>query len=157
MVYGKSPEHAEPLQSSNYEFAMSKISWFSYCHNISIDESHRKRWESLYSTKQVLVLQNNFQIEFSILVHCVRLSEQRHQQILYITTAMNTLEKKAKDVILNQVNKEKSANTFRKLKNIDSAKGFLTLDDLPNRYLPYNTLWKGCLSNLLWFLTSNIS
>ena len=53
-------------------------------------------------------LKNNFRMEFSILVHCVRLSEQRHQQILYITTAMNTLEKKAKDVILNQVNKEKS-------------------------------------------------
>ena len=33
----------------------------------------------------------------------VRLSEQRHQQILYITTAMNTLEKKAKDIILEQV------------------------------------------------------
>jgi hypothetical protein len=46
-------------------------------------------------------------MEFSIVVHCARLSEQRHQQILYITTAMNTLEKKAKDVILNQVNKEK--------------------------------------------------
>ena len=55
-------------------------------------------------------------MELSILVHCVRLSEQRHQQILYITTAMNTLEKKAKDVILNQVNKEESANIFRKLK-----------------------------------------
>jgi len=34
--------------------------------------------------------------------HLVRLSEQRHQQILYITTAMNTLEKKAKDIILEQ-------------------------------------------------------
>ena len=69
-------------------------------------------------------------MEFSILVHCVRLSEQRHQQILYITTAMNTLEKKAKDVILNQVNKEKS---FRNLKNLDRAKGFLSLEDLPNK------------------------
>ena len=76
-------------------------------------------------------------MESSILVHCVRLSEQRHQQILYITTAMNTLEKKAKDVILNQVNKEKS---FRKLKNLDRAKGFLSLEDLPNSYLPFNTL-----------------
>ena len=37
--------------------------------------------------------------------HLVRLSEQRHQQILYITTAMNTLEKKAKDIILKQVSK----------------------------------------------------
>ena len=85
-------------------------------------------------------LKNNFRMEFSILVHCVRLSEQRHQQILYITTAMNTLEKKAKDVILNQVNKEKSANTFRKLKNLDRAKGFLSLEDLPNSYLSFNTL-----------------
>ena len=79
-------------------------------------------------------------MEFSILVHCVRLSEQRHQQILYITTAMNTLEKKAKDVILNQVNKEKSENNFRKLKNLDRAKGTLSLDDFPNSYLPFNTL-----------------
>ena len=62
-------------------------------------------------------------MEFSILVHCVRLSEQRHQQILYITTAMNTLEKKAKDVILNQVNKEKY---FKKIKNLDRANGILT-------------------------------
>ena len=35
--------------------------------------------------------------------HLVRLSEQRHQQILYITTGMNTLEKKAKDIIVKQV------------------------------------------------------
>ena len=85
-------------------------------------------------------LKNNFRMEFSILVHCVRLSEQRHQQILYITTAMNTLEKKAKDVILNQVNKENSANIFRKFKNLDRGKGFLSLEDIPNSYLLFNTL-----------------
>ena len=38
--------------------------------------------------------------------HLVRLSEQRHQQILYITTGMNTLEKKAKDIIAKQVSKK---------------------------------------------------
>ena len=37
--------------------------------------------------------------------HLVRLSKQRHQQILYIITAMNGLEKKAKDIILKQVSK----------------------------------------------------
>ena len=37
--------------------------------------------------------------------HLVRLSEKRHQEILSVTSKLNSLERKAKEIILNQVKK----------------------------------------------------
>merc|ERR1719400_1543687 len=86
-------------------------------------------------------------MEFSILVHCVRLSEQRHQQILYFTTAMNTLEKKAKDVILNQaLIIEKSMHKIKDepFDDNDIEKFCLKLNrdmnDILNVYLQHNVI-----------------
>jgi len=79
--------------------------------------------------------------------HLVRLSEQRHQQILYITTAMNTLEKKAKDVILNQaLIIEKSMHKIKDepFDDNDIEKFCLKLNrdmnDILNVYLQHNVI-----------------
>ena len=38
--------------------------------------------------------------------HLVRLSEKRHQEILSVTSKLNSLERKAKEIILNQASKK---------------------------------------------------
>ena len=41
--------------------------------------------------------------------HLVRLSEKRHQEILSVTFKLNTMERKAREIILNQVKKTQNS------------------------------------------------
>ena len=85
------------------EFFSNATFWVIFKHCVCKDvEFENERLKSLVEQKDGELSKSEEQTR-----HLVRLSEKRHQEILSVTFKLNTMERKAREIILNQVKKRK--------------------------------------------------